>query len=300
MSIYSKNGVLLSNVFGVSGANLVRAYSKSGEVVFSKQIGPDYNNPTITNIGGSVAASNTQGVEAYDGILFVWNGGNTLRLYNLATSSLESISSITTTISSHGNDLSFSTEFYSESDEFPLLYVNASQCLRIQHNGNTWSATYLWRLRTPGVYGMEIADAFDGNTLITIGYSEAQYTYTDTNKLIIAKWDMTDLTDNGDGTYTPKLLTTVTRDWLECLQGASYHDGYLWVASGLGNTGNKGHIYALNTNTGAIAFDIDTGDTREIEGLAWAYSNADGWYMVFGQVGIGFRKITFQNNQTGT
>ena len=289
MAIYNKMGTTLPDAYGVDGSAIDTGYDVDGEVVFTKQ--PDYSRPTVSTIGGSVSYSNTQGIDVHGDTLAVWNGSGSIRLLNVNT--LSSIATISTGSSVHGNDISFSTEYYADGDPFPLLYVDSNPCFRIQNSGGSWSATLIYSLRTPNVYGMKIADSFNGNTLITIGYSENRYTYTDTNKLIIAKWDMTDLTDNGDGTYTPALLGTVTRDWLECIQGASYHDGYLWVASGLENAPLNGRVYALDLDTGDIVYNIDLGSAHELEGLAWAYNSTDGWYMIFGQVSVGFRKITF-------
>lgn len=290
MAIYNKIGSILATAYSADGTEISKAYDVFGSEAFSSVPIPNYNSYEFSTLGGTVG----QGIAIYGNILARWDGSTKLNLYTL--SPFKSKAVVDTGESSHGNDASFSDEFYSAADDLPLIYIDSNLCFRIYKDGSTWTSTLIRKITTPNVYGMKIAAGFDGNTLITIGYSENQYTYSATNKLIIAKWDMTELTENGNGTYTPALISTVTRDWLECIQGASYHDGYLWVASGLGNTGNKGYVYALDVETGDIIYSIDTGSTNELEGLAWGYNETDNWYIVIGQTGFGFRKITFEYN----
>ena len=259
------------------------AYDYDGNLIYQSQ----YATYTITNLYGQAASS--QGFDVYENILAQWNGsGHTLGLRNVNSGGYI-VREIPTDITSHGNDISFFPYKYDSGDTLPLLLVD-NICLRFYQVNGSWVSsvikTYKFQYNTYG-------SGFNGNTLITISYTSNTYTYSESNKLVIQTWDMTNLTENQDGTFTPEMLTSVTRPWLECVQGASYHDGYFWIASGLGNA-IPSHVYALNIRTGNVELDVNLQANGELEGQAWAYNEIDGWYALTAQLGgYGYRKITF-------
>ena len=282
--VYHKNGDMLAAIFLKNGAMANGAYDVNGNDIFGERDYSRYEQYVITNIGGSVS----QGCDIYGETLAVWNGSNTVTLRDISTMNV--IMTASATESNHGNDITFTDEFYSRADYYPLLFVNGTFFYRI--DGNTLTLVRKIVLPTIDTYNLHYGNEIVGHFMYAMGYKN-NYTYSAGNDIKIAIFDMSNLTDNGDGTFTPALVSSVNRDWLECIQGSSYHDGLLWIACGIG--GNPGHIYALEPSTGEIMVDINLTATGELEGLAWAYNATDGWYMVVGQRNIGFRKVTFSN-----
>lgn len=129
--------------------------------------------------------------------------------------------------------------------------------------------------------------------MYTVGTVEDNYLDDDggNNPCIVCAWDMSNLTDNQDNTYTPALLSTFQRPFIYVMQGQQYHDGYIWIASGY-SAGNQ-YIYAMNPINGNIEYTLTMPITTEIEGLSWQSDN-DRYYMIVGFQGGKYYKITFE------
>lgn len=287
--IYGINGTPLSVACDSNGASISLAYDINGQQIFTNKY-DDYQETRLYS-----NPSRAQGIEIHDDIIVMWREGASLSVIELRDAlSGTIISTLSTTdmTTVHGNDISFSSEYYQSGDEFPLLYIGdkdgTEYCYRITRESATLLRTY-----SCSGYGELAGEFFDGAYLYTIGY-KYNYRYSAGNYIMIMKWDMTNLTES-DGVYIPEKVSEVHRDWLEAIQGVAYHDGLMWIACGLGGTGlNPGHIYALNVKTGGIMLDLPLSYTGELEGLAWGYNDADGWYMIVGNAGAGNYQITFE------
>lgn len=285
--IYKIDGSQLQAPYNIDAEGLNRAYNLDGEIVFDSHQEYDYTQYTISSVSGFAVG---QGIAIYQNTLASWVASSpaAIRLYNINTG--VRFATLNTESTLHGNDLSFSSEKFSPDDDYPLLYVVGSPSggYRITDE----SATLIKEISTPGLYGMKIAESFNGNELITIGYTLNSYQPANNNKIIIATWDMNDMTEV-DGSFVPRLKHQVERDYLySCIQGADYHDGLLWVICGLGGT--NAMIFALDVNTGEVIYTIDTGATGEPEGLAWGFNNTDGWFLMWWQKKAGgMKKCTF-------
>lgn len=286
MAIYGIAGTQLTSAFSKNGESLLAAFNLNGQEIFRAgeppEPSPDYSQYVLRNMW---PASPKQGMAVYGDIMFQWNP-NTSNVELCGLYDGTSISTVSTGLSSHGNDITFTDSFYDENDEFPILCINTFDFFRISRN----SATHLMKIKfqTDG-HDMGYGCVFDGDTMYALGYANG-YTYSEGNYIRIMKLDLSDLTDNGDGTYTPAILDTIDREWLPCIQGADFHDGMIWIACGMSYPAN---VYALNPATGAVAVDIDLVNSGELEGLAWAYNSIDNWFAVYGQKGYGYRKILF-------
>ena len=297
MSVYSVSGLEINSIYDVDSTDLDSAYDINGTVIFSAAPQVDYDNYSYENMYSvSGITSHTQGMDIYDGVIAAFKADNKMYTFNLSNGSV--IGSAITAKSEHGGSASFSDAFYDESDRFPLLYVSSdlTPCEiyvnRITTTTSTLIRTLVLPLDKAGYYGKA---TLNGNTLYCLGYKENSYTSDGggTNNVIVSIWDLTSLTDNGDGTYTPQFVSSFERAFIYVLQFVTFHDGMIWAGSGYGSP-NKSKVYALNITNGTILHTITLPDTVEIEGGAFVYdAEQDNYYLVVLQWGGVFLKYTF-------
>lgn len=299
MAVYSKSGTALTQIYGKSGNSLDIAYDKSKNVVFtSEPVEPvvnydDYTAESLYKL--SWLGNHTQGMATYNGYIVAFREADLMYTYRLATGA--GIANAIPAKSDHGGSASFSGEFYNQSDAFPLLYVSSDNTNIYVNRITTTSSELVRTLYFPNdPYGYYIKGAVDteNNLLYTLSYKENDYKVTSaTNNVIIAKWDLSDLTDNGDDTYTPKLISSFERAFIYVLQFATFHDGMLWVGSGYGSP-TPSRVYALDINTGNILHTILLSDVVEIEGASFVLDEETGdYYLIVLQWGGQCTKYTF-------
>lgn len=270
MSIYDVNGNGLSLAHDIDGAVLSMAYDSNGNVVFSPNI--NYNSFTETLLYNLKIG--TQGTTVFDEYMFqVIANTYKVNVYDLETGDL--ISADIGGSYGHGDSIGFSNEYYNINDPFPLLYSSADDPTYIYVNriSSKWSASLVHTLSfSPSVAGYYMSGVVDkeNNILYTTGYTNNNFQTDDggANKIICCKYDLSDLTDNGNGTYTPVLLDIWTVDFLYCLQGGDYHDGIMWWGSGYAS-GSTMHVYGIDVTTKSLAYSLTLADPYEPEGLAW-------------------------------
>lgn len=295
MSIYCVDGTKLSSVFNAEGGGLPSAYDKDGDVVFTgSQPEVDYTDYSFVQKWASKGVSYSQGFDIYSGKVF-WvakSGDDTIPsncyVWNLADGTQALSTAYITIYSGHGNNVSFAYPSVYASPAYPpsRVYVN-----QISQNLSSFE---LIRTLTfnDGTADLDCCvDENDETILWTIGHiSGASTTW------IVSKWDLTSLTDNGDGTFTPALLQTATTAQPQSnryFQGIRHHDGMLWYASGNGQ--QRAYIYAINHSNGDVLYSIDLETNTEPEGLAWVEDAdvAGGYALYVGFQGMMMRKYTF-------
>lgn len=287
--IYDANGNALSSCYDASGNPLSTAYDATGNVVFTAGGGiPDYTNYTVTNYLTESALRNMQGFDIYDGVLFQFRADSSSVHDLMNTYSTESGDVLATGISitsAHGDSASFSDDFYDPADRFPLLYVtsDATPALIYVNRVTTTSASLVRTLKFPtaqaGYYAAAALDA-DNNIIYLVGYTEnsAVDSNNGSNKMLVSKWDLTNLTDNGDGTYTPEFVSSYQRSFIYVTQGQQYRNGVIWMTSGYTDASHGQMVYGMDAETGEMLYTIDTELSIEIEGLAFL----DDYRMVVG------------------
>lgn len=297
MSVYGKNGTALTEIYGKDGTELQTAYGKNGVVVYTKESSGavDYTDYSISDYL-QVSLSPIQGFDIYRHIIFQFIGSYPSTEDTMATIDAKTgafINTNITAVAGHGDSASFSREFYDPNDKFPLLYVSPDNESKIYVNRVTTTSsqlvkTYAFPLSTVGYHiGLSLDDA--NHIAYILGYTEDNWSDDDggANKVIVTQWDMTDLTDNGDGTYTPAFITSYERDFIYTIQGQQFHDGMIWLASGGSRV--RGYIYALDPSDGSILYTVDTGTIAEVEGLAFLSDTE----FIFAIQGGKYRKVTF-------
>lgn len=294
MSIYSMNGSQISTAYKVDGIVSNVAYDVLGNQIHGGGgSNINYDSYTVQAYCGSKTNS-MQGFDIYNGVIFQCTQNNLMTSINASTQSV--ITSDFTAYSDHGDSASFSNEFYSASDTYPLLYITSDTTpAKVYVNRVTTGSAELVRTYTfpQDKTGYWAALAYDttNNIMYMVGYKENSYISDNggSNKMIVSKWNPSNAVDNGDGTLTPEFISNYERPFIYVAQGQQFHDGMIWVASGY-YTDTASYIYAIEPATGATLYTIDLNSTKEVEGLSFISDTE----MVVGLTGgTGYKKYTF-------
>ena len=300
MSVYNVDGNTLPSVYTKGGTSLNIAYDIQGNTVFNSEVVPvDYDNYTLSDLY-NISVQNCQGIAISNNVLFQFRASGSSVLDTVCLFDFTDGSDITRNMvieSDHGDSVTFSKDYYALGDEFPLLYVTADTTPAVIYVNRVTriSATLIRTLKFPQSAGYYGAGAFDwdNNVCYLLAYKQNNY-QTDSggsNTTVVSKWNLNNLTDNGDGTYTPSFISQYERPFIYVMQGLAYHDGYIWISSGYG--GSTSYIYAMNPTTGVIDHTI-TLSTREVEGLDFVFdSTSQTYYMVIGEQSGYYKKCTF-------
>ena len=227
----------------------------------------------------------SQDIDIFGNYMFVaFSGDDLIRVYSMADQSLVASLEADT---QHGSGMQFSNEYYADGDTFPLLYVggwtsNLINVVRITLSGSTWSATIVRTLKIPTTYGSYASPSIDGANNILYTYAHSNSSIPNSDNMIIASWDLNTLTDNGDDTYTPKLLGQCESPSVGVYQGHKYYGGRIYITSS--NTGSPWvlKIFAIDCGSGEIVTTIDLSDilNAETEGLCYKINgNNIEWYV---------------------
>lgn len=295
MSVYDKSGQTLSSVYSLS-ASIYKAYNIDGEVVFPDST-PDYSDYSYIQVWGSKDIL-AQGFDIYDDKVF-WvskSGDETVPsdcyMWNLSDGSQALDTPYITIYSGHGNNIAF---------DFPLLYASPAYPPSRAYV-NTMSESFVATLTKTLTFNDGSTDCDccldDTNTryMWTLGHTANSSDRSAPFR--ISKWDLDDLTDNGDGTYTPSLIQSVMIAQpanTYFFHGCRFHDGILWFMNGYSGSSTGCYVYGVNPTTGEYVYTIDCNTTAEPEGLAW-YPDASavgGYALYVGLAGGVLRKYTF-------
>ena len=291
MALYDYEGEAVSSCYQLDGTAALAAYDVSGEQVWPSV---DYSDYTVGDYC-SCSVTYMQGFDIYADTIFQFEATGSSVYDKMTTIDAMTgtvISKYITAKSDHGDSASFSREFYDSGDEFPLLYVTADTnpavvyVNRVTTTSSTLIRTLTFPLNKTGYYA---GICLNGHIAYMVGYKENNYQTDDggANTMVVSKWDLTQLTDNGDNTFTPAFISSYERPFIFCIQGQQYHDGMLWLSSGYWAT--HGYIYAIDAEDGTLLHTIDTNTTTELEGVAWISQNE----MVYGLAGATYKKVTF-------
>lgn len=300
MSIYRKEGLQIFSAYNIGGITINNAYSKDGIIVFSSGgSSPDYSNYSYTQKWASKGIGSTQGFFIYDEKVFwVSKSGDSsvpanCYVWNLSDGSQAYESQYITIYSGHGNSLDIA---YPE-----VLAATAYSPAKVYKNEINSTLNEFTLVRTLNVsedanYGHDACfDENDRTKMWTLAHTGA---ISQTGAPFqLSKWDLTNLVDNGDGTYAPLLINTqqITQPSASpYFQGMRMHDGIIWFACGYSGS-STAHVYGVDPTTGSYLYDINCETTEEPEGVAW-YPDATvpgGYAMYVGFQGMMLRKYTF-------
>jgi hypothetical protein len=277
---------------------LTNAYNIDGNNVLTTSA-VDYTNYSFVQKWASKGVPYSQGFDIYGGKVFwVAKSGNdsipaNCYVWNLSDGSQALDSAYITVYSGHGNNLSI---------DYPKMYATTAYMPSTVYV-NTFSDDYVATLTqtllmSDGSRNCDACvDETNKNMLWTLAHTAGA---DDTSApFLISKWDLTQIADNGDGTYTPKLIKSVSTPQPSTsfyFQGLRMHDGLLWYANGNGT--GRSYVRAVNPNTGVEVYTIDLETNTEPEGVAWVEDTeaVGGYAMYVGFQGMMLRKYTFGAN----
>lgn len=173
-----------------------------------------------------------QGVAVYGGVVVQMFSDGSAELFDMSTGN----KIITLNMNAgHGGSASFSDTFFDVNDEFPFLYVASFEApktyvYRITRLDYTLVKTYYTPIEIAGYRQESCYDKFSG-TLWVIGYVADSKTAGE--GWVVTNWDLTNTTDNGDGTYTPTLITTFQLPFIPYVQSISVFNNQLFVVTGI-------------------------------------------------------------------
>lgn len=297
--IFDINGSELFNAFAKDASPLDYAFDVTGNIVFepdAEQL--DYTQYSYTEVWGEKNIPASQGFDIYDGKVFwVAKMGNdsipaNCYVWNLSDGSQAFSDPYVTIYSGHGNNLSFHPPHVYISHAYPYPTASSVYINNVSDDLQTFTLEKTLTFND-GTEDLDCClDEYNLNRLWTLGHiSEESTTW------IVSKWNLANLTINGDGTYTPELLQTAYTAQPETnrnFQGIRHHDGMIWYCNG--NGAQRAHVYAINPTTGERLYEIDLETNAEPEGLVWRREqNAPGgWALYVGFQRMALRRYTFE------
>lgn len=297
MALYDVSGYFVNHPKTTLGTSANIVYATDGKIVFS-----NYDAYT-KNPYCSVTFSDMQGFDIYNGVIFQMRAKGSTVNDTMLTINANNSSIIANNIaidSEHGDSVSFSDEKYDVTDAYPLLYITADTnpakvyLNRVTVDSAQLVKTLIFALDKTGYYAAHAYDK-DNKIMYMVGYSKQNYLSDDNgkNKTIISKWDMSNLTNNGDGTYSPAFISQFERPFIKCMQGQQFKNGMLWIASWYADS-SESYVYALDPMNGETLYTIDLETTNEVEGLSFLSD----YEMVVGIANGTYVKYTFFNSST--
>lgn len=224
-------------------------------------------------------ALTSQDIEYFNGYLFVaFSGTEQIKIYSLEDKTL--LASIEISVD-HGSGMQFSNEYYDETDDFPLLYVggwidNLIQVIRITKSENVWSAEIVRTLYIPTSEGYFMTPSVDNenNILYCYGYKD-DYVGASGNAMKLIKCDLSDLTDNGDGTFSPTILQRIETPYMGVMQGRKYYNGRLYIGFAETSSPHNARLVVVDVSNGDTKTVVDMTNitTSENEGVCFVKNN---------------------------
>lgn len=246
----------------------------------------------------------SQGIAVHNGVMFVGFASGTarkqkMRAFNAKTGELYGSFDIE---GGHLGSLAFSDEYYDPSDDFPLLYSDDDvyPC-QISVNRVTRTSAELVRTlvldREHGGYYSKIALDNTSHRLWSIGQKTNDITQA--GEMMVNAWDLDDLVDNGDGTYTPTLLPEFAFSIYDVFnQTATWLNGCIYyLLSSYTETRHTG-ILVINPYQKRVIADLEEWDSTiknsEMEGIAFIpNAKGDKYDMLFTTHGFTVYRVQF-------
>lgn len=222
-----------------------------------------------------------QDIAYYDGTLFtVFNGVKMIVMQDMETGA--EIGRPQNNLIGHANDIIFSNEFYSEDDDYPLLYVSPEdggylRAFRITPQSLTLVKTYLVDTSVTGYYTGFCLDKVN-SLLYSFGYTENSYNTnpSGTNYMIMCCFDLKNTTTDVEQNLIPQMLYKKTLPFIMTHQGNTFYNNRIWMVSSDYDYHNT-NVYVISPDgiiTNIIGdFDSNIKD-KECEGIMF-YSDND-------------------------
>ena len=180
----------------------------------------------------SLPTGGLQGCDLNNNVLFVCRGDDILMLYDYDDGS--EIANLESPVG-HGNAFQFGNTKYDEADEFPVAYASPFfdtedndysivNKIRVSRSASSLIARYKFPVSSSGYYGAGCINE-DDTIMYVVGFKAKSYTDGTGNALIVSEWDMTNLEQNEDSSYTPTFIRKFEIPFRMMMQGVKYING---------------------------------------------------------------------------
>ena len=249
---------------------------------------------TNANAGGDTA----QGVVIYGDYLFQFISDDKVRIYDISKKG-EMVGAFSVPSSGHGNTACFSDTKFDASDEFPLIYVSDITGYVREYRISTSSAVLVQTFKfDTSIFGLVPQMTLDNEHQVAyiVGVDDPDAV----TELTITACDMTNLTDNGDSTFTPAVIESYTVSMPSIpitAQGVKFLNKNIYFVSGA-MAGVDSTVFVISTTTKDLAamlsdFPSDI-STNELEDIAFYNSaNGDNYEMVLHVRTLGYYRAIF-------
>ena len=252
--------------------------------------------PSTLSQVGAVAY---QGTGYSNGTIFQFYKDDYVELIDYSTGSSIAILPSPT---KHGNSVAFTRDYYDINDEFPIAIVSDSTSealaygVRIQRTAVTLLDTFKFPVAQAGYYGNVVLDALN-EVAYVVGYTNNTFSDGTGNKIIVSKWNLHELTDNGDGTKTPEYVDSFTLPFIQTAQGMQFWNGKIFVISSkVSSTEADTKVYVIDPFgkriTSVMESFPDAIKNHETEGICFVDNENEITALIF-TGGYNYRRILF-------
>lgn len=215
-----------------------------------------------------------QGMDMHNGKAYILASSNKLMVVDVLTNVLDKTLDIT---SGHGNSCQFSKAILT-GETLPHLFCYGYNDKKVYENRILDNGTELVNTFYLPITGYRISGGYDSDSqrLMTLHYTGDNSTDPTISDTILSVWDMSRLTNNGDGTYSPALISSYQVPFLGVIQDCKIVEGVLYCLSGPNGGPVKLTVYNNTTMLNSIVIpDMNI----EPEGIAFVDkgSNYDIW-----------------------
>lgn len=255
-----------------------REYKKGSRNYYGINIAPRkhglrYNLVDQTLPSPPSGTTSRQGMDIYDGKLFILSSNDKLTIVDKSTMSRIVDLNITC---AHGNSCQFANTIET-GETYPRLYCFGYTDNKVYVNAVSDNVTTLITTYTLPITGYRLSGGYDAdrNLLKTIHYKLNSSTSRTGNGCVLSVWDLNDVTDNGDSTFTPALVSESEVPFVGVIQDCKCYGGWLYVLSGGGTNTPPYEATILTVYDDVCQLNrvILVGTGAEPEGLAFVENN---------------------------
>ena len=228
----------------------------------------------FTNTDDSWKLYDAQGMEIYNGNMFIFTSDGIVDVVDMETKNVISTFLIDST--KHYNAVQFSNIFYSANDTYPLLFVTDSPnylVYRIEQSGTTFTASLI---NTINFSFLEYSGAFTidnkSKTIHVATYTNGGYDVYANNPITVRSFEMptetsiksgTQITITADSALSVTQITHATMQDAKALSGMVYYG-----ITNESETSPKQFVWVYDTQRNEIVSIIRMSVNLEFEGLA--------------------------------
>lgn len=276
-AIDTTSGPLVNVVRGIFSYTEKTAYTRSctrygGFDINPGMYGINYVYYDRTLPDKPTGASARQGMDIYDGVIYILCSDDKLLLVDLKTMTAIAMYDIKC---DHGNSCQFARAIET-GENIPHLWCFGYNTKYVYENSINDNGTQLIRTFYLPIDGYRMSGGVDTekNVLFTVHYKLNSSTNSAGNNCVLTVWDLNELTENEDGSYTPAVKSEADIPFIYVIQDCKIINGLLYISSGYPATGHQNVTITVCNYTQILnSVDVFSSSNAEPEGIALAGNN---------------------------